>query len=238
MPATVFPKRKRTDLLVVHVTATRRSTKYGRAELERDHKARGFSAIGYNRFINLDGTVEVGRGDDAIGAHVEGYNSIAWGISIVGGLGEDGKPANTMTPQQEKTLEAELRSALKLYPNARICGHRDLSKDLDGDGMVEPSEWTKACPCFDAIPWAISKGLPGANIRGAWNPSAPSKPEPPDDREIYLQRLLAKAGYKFGPIDGLIGPRTAEALKQFQLAKGLTVSGLFDPPTIAKLEGK
>jgi N-acetylmuramoyl-L-alanine amidase len=28
-------------------------------------------------------------------------------------------------------------------------GHRDLSLDLDGDGTVEPEEWTKACPCFD-----------------------------------------------------------------------------------------
>jgi N-acetylmuramoyl-L-alanine amidase len=31
-----------------------------------------------------------------------------------------------------------------------IVGHRDLSPDLDGDGIVEPQEWIKQCPCFDA----------------------------------------------------------------------------------------
>lgn len=235
MSATTFPKRKRTEYLVVHVTATRLSTKYGRAELERDHKARGFSAIGYNRFIMPDGTVEIGRGDDAIGAHVEGFNSIAWGISLVGGLDENGKPANTMTSAQETALEAELRAALQRYPDAKICGHRDLSKDKDGDGVIEPNEWMKACPCFDAIPWAKRKGLPGANIRGVWDENAAPKPQGPDERAIYLQKLLVKAGYKIA-IDGVIGPKTADALKQYQIGHGLTVSGIFDPPTIAKLE--
>ena len=30
-----------------------------------------------------------------------------------------------------------------------VLGHRDTSPDLDGDGIVEPEEWTKMCPCFD-----------------------------------------------------------------------------------------
>jgi N-acetylmuramoyl-L-alanine amidase len=38
----------------------------------------------------------------------------------------------------------------KLYPKARIRGHRDFSKDLNGNGIIEPREWIKACPCFDA----------------------------------------------------------------------------------------
>jgi hypothetical protein len=32
----------------------------------------------------------------------------------------------------------------------KIIGHRDLSPDLDGDGIVEPNEFIKQCPCFDA----------------------------------------------------------------------------------------
>lgn len=31
----------------------------------------------------------------------------------------------------------------------RVCGHRDLSLDLNGNGEIEPEEWIKACPCFD-----------------------------------------------------------------------------------------
>lgn len=39
---------------------------------------------------------------------------------------------------------------LKDFPGCRVCGHRDLSPDLDGDGEIEPEEWIKACPCFEA----------------------------------------------------------------------------------------
>ena len=31
-----------------------------------------------------------------------------------------------------------------------MCGHRDLSPDRNGNGEIEPEEWMKACPCFDA----------------------------------------------------------------------------------------
>jgi N-acetyl-anhydromuramyl-L-alanine amidase AmpD len=230
-----MPDRKRTDYLVVHVSATKRSQKIGRAELVAMHKARGFADIGYNRVINLDGSVEIGRGDKSVGAHVEGFNSIAWGIVIVGGLGENGKPANTMTPAQEVALEKELRAASGIWPKAKICGHRDLSPDKDGDGVIEPSEHTKQCPCFDAIPWATGKGLPAASIRGAWDKNAPAKPVGPDARNVYLQRLLAKAGFQFGAIDGQIGPKTKAALRLYQKFVGLPQSGVFDPNTVKRL---
>ena len=31
----------------------------------------------------------------------------------------------------------------------RVCGHRDLSPDLNGNGEIEPEEWIKQCPCFE-----------------------------------------------------------------------------------------
>jgi len=36
------------------------------------------------------------------------------------------------------------------FPDAVIVGHRDLSPDKDGDGIVERHEWLKLCPCFSA----------------------------------------------------------------------------------------
>lgn len=237
--------RKKTTYLVVHVTATRPDQKFRRADIDAMHKARGFNGIGYNRLIEWDGTVVVGRGDDEVGAHVEGFNSIAWGIAIVGGLNTKGKPANTMTPAQEAALERELRAALVKYPDARICGHRDLSPDKDGDGVIEPQEHTKACPCFDAIPWAIARGLPAANIKGTWadqpdrGPVRPAnKPVGPDARNVYLQRLLARAGFAFGAIDGDIGQRTIAALRQLQKSIGYTVSGKFDAATVKYLRAR
>lgn len=233
--------RKSTKYLVVHVTATKPDQDIGVKEVRTMHKARGFADIGYNRLIRLDGKVEIGRGDDAIGAHVEGFNSVAWGIALAGGLNAKGKPANTMTAAQEAALEAALRAALKKYPNAVICGHRDLSPDKDGDGIVEPQEHTKACPCFDVIPWAQAKGLPAAPIKGVWlgDPARGSasiqKPVGPDDRNVYLQRLLARAGFSFGAIDGWVGPKTEKAIRAYQLSVGLTQSGKFDAATVRKL---
>ena len=137
--------RKKTLLIVIHVTATPPGWDKGRAGIDAMHKAMGWSGIGYNGLINPNGKYEVGRGEDAVGAHVAGFNSIAFGISIVGGVDKNGKPdVSTITPAQWATLEKEVKRLSKKYPQAKICGHRDLSPDKDGDGIVEPHEHIKA----------------------------------------------------------------------------------------------
>ena len=35
------------------------------------------------------------------------------------------------------------------YNILQVLGHRDTSPDLNGDGVIEPYEYVKACPCFD-----------------------------------------------------------------------------------------
>ena len=35
------------------------------------------------------------------------------------------------------------------YNILQMLGHRDTSPDLNGDGVIEPYEYVKACPCFD-----------------------------------------------------------------------------------------
>src|SRR5262249_8573055 len=50
-----------------------------------------------------------------------------------------------------------------------------------------------------------------------------------------LQRRLARAGYAPGPIDGLYGPRTEQAVVRFQAARGLLVDGIAGPQTLAHL---
>lgn len=229
--------RKKTTLLVVHVTATPPSADIGAKEVRAMHLARGFSDIGYHWVIRRDGRVEKGRDERAIGAHVAGWNSTSIGVSMVGGVDARGKPEDNATPAQYQALERLLREMLKRYPAATICGHRDLSPDGDRDGVIERAEWIKECPCFDAIPWAASKGLPATNIRGDWSARANADPYlGPDHGEAESQRLLARAGYAFGPIDGLIGKRTIAAIKAFQIATGLPVTGKFDLRTVTRLE--
>ena len=48
-----------------------------------------------------------------------------------------------------------------------------------------------------------------------------------------LQRELADLNYYEGPIDGVAGPATVEAIKDFQRANGLAVDGVAGPATTA-----
>ena len=60
-----------------------------------------------------------------------------------------GMAADTRTDLQKRSLRVLVRVLAADYPIREIVGHRDLSPDLDGDGVVEPEEWVKQCPCFD-----------------------------------------------------------------------------------------
>ena len=158
-------KRTRTDAIVIHTTATPFGSEQNVASITKMHKARGFSTIGYHYLIGLRGEEWVGRSpDDCIGAHVAGFNATTMGVSYVGGLDKAGKPADTRTPEQLSTMERLVKKLCSKYPNAVVLGHRDLSPDLDGDGVVESNEWLKMCPCFNAGPWAKSQGLPGGRL--------------------------------------------------------------------------
>lgn len=136
--------------LVIHCSATREQTEYTPQQLERDHKARGFLRAGYNFYVRKTGEVVEMRPLEMVPAHVKGHNRNSLGICYEGGLDETGQPADTRTPEQKRTLLALLRRLKRQFPKARICGHRDLSPDLDGDGVITPHEWIKACPSFDA----------------------------------------------------------------------------------------
>ena len=155
--------RKSTDAIVIHCTATLAHQDFRLAEIEAMHKRRGFKQIGYHYLIDLKGIVQVGRKPmDSVGAHVQGFNDRTLGVAYVGGLrSADAKPWDTRTDAQKASMEEFCRDMVKRYPKAVILGHRDLSPDLDKDGVVEPQEWMKQCPCFNAGPWARSLGLPG-----------------------------------------------------------------------------
>ena len=70
-------------------------------------------------------------------------------------------------------------------------------------------------------------------------PRAASAPTPPpltmDVRAA--QRELRERKFYSGPIDGVIGPATAAALRAYQRDRGLTVTGRLDAPTIRSLTG-
>jgi N-acetylmuramoyl-L-alanine amidase len=152
--------RIHTDLLVVHCSATPPSQDIGVNEIRVMHLKRKFDDIGYHYIIRRSGMVCAGRAENSIGAHVQGHNWNSIGICMVGGVNARNKPENNFTPEQFVALAGLLASLRVKYPRTRIVGHRDLSPDLDGDGIVEPQEWVKYCPCFEVAAWLASVGIP------------------------------------------------------------------------------
>lgn len=142
-------RMRRIDTIVIHCTATRADCPLPPSRLDRMHRERGFRCCGYHYYIRTDGTVFPMRPVECEGAHARGYNATSVGIAYEGGLDAGGRPADTRTAAQKDAMCALVRRLVKEFPVRRVVGHRDLSPDADGDGKVEPEEWTKVCPCFE-----------------------------------------------------------------------------------------
>ncbi len=143
-------ERKITEI-IIHCSATPDGKDYTVDDIRRWHKQRGYSDVGYHYIVYRNGQLVQGRDVNIIGAHASGHNAHSIGICYIGGMNaENTQPEDTRTLRQKARLLSLLVDLRKLYPNARIIGHRDLSEDKNGDGIIDSSEWTKACPSFDA----------------------------------------------------------------------------------------
>lgn len=146
-------RRRQTIYIAVHCSATKPTSDIGADEIDEWHLKNGWSGIGYHSVIRRSGLIEFGRHFDAPGAHVKGQNYRSVGVCLVGGIDFDGNPEDNFTDPQMESLYYTINMLLRAYPGADVLGHRDLSPDLDGDGVVEQHEWLKDCPCFDVREW-------------------------------------------------------------------------------------
>ena len=137
-----FKKSKRTITeLIVHCSATPEGVDYTVDDIRKWHKQQGWSDIGYHYVVYRNGLIVDGRDVDLIGAHClkGGHNTHSIGICYIGGVDKDDikKSKDTRTHEQRAALKAILIDLKRLYPNAKIYGHRDFDKGKD-------------CPSFDA----------------------------------------------------------------------------------------
>ena len=138
---------RKIDSIIVHCSATKAGQDFTAADIDRWHRERGFNGIGYHYVIRLDGRLEKGREIDLAGAHCKGWNERSVGICYIGGLDENGHPADTRTNAQKRVLYQVIMDLQRQYTILQVLGHRDTSPDLNGDGVIEPYEYVKACPC-------------------------------------------------------------------------------------------
>tara|TARA_B000000565_G_C23756041_1_gene366516 strand:+ start:532 stop:960 length:429 start_codon:yes stop_codon:yes gene_type:complete len=134
-----MPERKETNKIIIHCAATKPSMDIGIEEITKWHIQRGFSGCGYHYVIKRDGAIETGRAEEDIGAHAYGHNSDSIGISLVGGLSEDGKSEANYTDEQWSMLRELVEELIEKYPDVEVIGHNDVSK--------------KDCPCFNVKEW-------------------------------------------------------------------------------------
>lgn len=124
------------DEIIVHCTATGHRVAVTVDEIRQWHRARGWDDIGYHYVVLLDGSLEPGRPEAKIGAHVEGHNQRTLGVVYVGGIGADGRPADTRTAAQTRALLDTVGALIAKYPAvAKVSGHNEYA--------------AKACPSFD-----------------------------------------------------------------------------------------
>ena len=139
------------DEIIVHCSDTRPDWMAGapltlkRAEIDRWHKARGWSSFGYHWLIDRDGKTINGRAETAVGAHVVGHNTGTIGICLVGGHGcaEDDAFAEHFTPAQDESLRQLIQAIGMRTPVVRVSGHNQYA--------------AKACPGFHVPTWFASK---------------------------------------------------------------------------------
>ncbi|PJN96393.1 lysozyme [Amaricoccus sp. HAR-UPW-R2A-40] len=123
--------------IVIHCTATPEGRDVSVETIRGWHRKNGWSDIGYHYVVALDGTIQPGRPEAVIGAHVSGHNAGMIGISYVGGCDAKMQPKDTRTPAQRDALMAACRALIAKYPTiAKVSGHRDYDAG-------------KACPSFD-----------------------------------------------------------------------------------------
>ena len=126
---------RRIDRIIIHCSATNPEQDFCAADIDRWHKARGWSGIGYHYVIKLDGTIEKGRDVSKAGAHAFGYNKRSIGVCYIGGVDMDGKPSDTRTEEQKRAMNVFIQMLKNDYLGATVHGHNEFSN--------------KACPSFN-----------------------------------------------------------------------------------------
>ena len=126
---------RRLNRIILHCTATRVGEELDVSQIDKWHRDRGFSEIGYHYVIYADGTIATGRNIRKKGAHVKGHNHDSVGVAYVGGLDNNLVPQDTMTMQQELAFLHLVNSLRVVFGSLSVHGHNEFSN--------------KACPSFE-----------------------------------------------------------------------------------------
>jgi N-acetylmuramoyl-L-alanine amidase len=124
---------RRIKRIILHCSATEAGKDFDVDDVRKWHKQRGWSDVGYHFVITLDGKVQMGRSWEMIGSHTQGHNSDSLGVCYIGGV-KDGKAADTVTPEQDKSIRNLIAALRTIFGPLSLHGHNEFAN--------------KACPSF------------------------------------------------------------------------------------------
>lgn len=163
--------------IVLHYSATYPDQDLGVADIDKMHRDRGFNGVGYHYVIKRDGTVQKGRADNVVGAHVSGHNTGSLGICCIGGIERATGPnvgVDNRTEAQKAATVHLVRGLLAKYVGAEVVGHRDLTA-TQCPGFDVRSWWATVSarpPVIDAVPPTPGRNPVSGPVAPATNPIA------------------------------------------------------------------
>jgi N-acetylmuramoyl-L-alanine amidase len=132
--------------IVLHCTATPQTTSV--ASIQRYWKDElKWKSPGYHIIILPDGTIVELLPIEQVSNGVAGHNKDSIHISYIGGVDDKGKPIDNRTWNQVERQIELIKKYKKMFPHARVLGHRDFP------GV------TKGCPSFEVAEWLKRVGL-------------------------------------------------------------------------------
>ena len=147
--------------IFVHCTASWQATTTEQT-LRDEFRKNGWRNPGYHFVVKPDGNIIQMLDEGYIANGVKNYNKNSIHVAWVGGIQQEAQSkweskAPKIVSVDNRTIEQkaalfDILTKLKLkYRDAIILGHRDISPDLNHNGVVDPWERIKECPCFDAM---------------------------------------------------------------------------------------
>lgn len=138
---------RKIERIFVHCTASHQTATVD--DIKREFKNKGWKNPGYHYVIDVNGEIHQLLEEEKISNGVQGYNQTSINVAYIGGIDKKGKGIDNRTDEQKKSLKSLISKLKEKYPNAEVLGHRDISPDKNGNGIVDPWERIKECPCFN-----------------------------------------------------------------------------------------
>jgi len=134
-------------------------------------------------------------------------------------------------------VDQNMEESYKWFSLAARSGDADAAKARDDMARSLTADVVKRVN-DDVATWKAQPIDLAANFApiGTWSATfSPGETIKTKDVVLKVQIALGKLGYDIGTPDGLAGPKTAEAIKAFERATGMTESGAINPRLLAVL---